>query len=76
MASNLSMELISRGFSYSNGNIVALHSSRIFSYEDFLKEIELIEESYKENIRFCWDEIFKTSNHELYIGKSDSSLYR
>lgn len=71
----LSMELISRGFSYSNGNVVALHSNRIFSFEEFLQEIDIVEKSYKENIRVCWDEIFKTSDHKLYSGKCDKLLY-
>lgn len=76
MHPNCAKELLVRGFSYSNGNIVALHNNRIFGYSDFMSEIISSEETYKKNIKECWDEIFKTSNDKLYYGESNSITMR
>ena len=65
MHQNCAKELLVRGFSYSNGNIVALHNNRIFGYSDFMSEIISSEETYKKNIKEFWDEIYKTSKDKL-----------
>lgn len=69
-------ELLVRGFNYNNGNILALHNNRIFGYDDFILEITSSEESFKKNIKECWDEIFKTSDNKLYFGESNTIMMR
>ena len=51
MHQNCAKELLVRGFSYSNGNIVALHNNRIFGYSDFMSEIISSEETYKKTLK-------------------------
>lgn len=76
MNNNINHELTARGFSYSNGNVFALHSNRIFSYEEFLHEIDNIEKEYQKNIKLCWEEIFKTNQHGLYSGQCTYGIYK